>query len=150
MSLPIMTRTAELNGLRPPKVGKVGRVRLMACHTLALLYGLVFGRRLCEAFHGVCMAAAADGNKGTSNELRFPGTMGSMTAKAALLAQHGPVNAVPVQGIIHHVAMTAPAQFKSCLLRLKWGGRTWLFMALVAEPVRNRYVGVRVKECPLV
>ncbi len=122
MGPPIVTRTAELDGLRLFQIWKVGRVRVMACHTIAIQYGLVFGRRLCEPFHGVSMALAADRHKGASHEFPFLRAMGSMTGKAALLAQQGPVNDVPVKGTIHHVAVAAPAQFKSRLLRLERGG----------------------------
>ena len=60
------------------------------------------------------------------------------------------MNDVPFQGTIHHIAMAAPAQFKSFLLGLKRRSRARIFMTLVAEPIGNRYVDLCVKQCPLV
>ncbi len=64
--------------------------------------------------------------------------MGFVTVEASSLINERPVNSILAKGLVEHIAMTAPAEFKSCAFRLEGRGRCRLLVALAASLAGHR------------
>ena len=78
---------------------------------LSIIDGLMLGQRSVLPGDGIAVATAANFLHWCLQQPRFSRGMRGMAVQAPRIVNHGPVNLVFIEGLIHHFIVTALAQF---------------------------------------